>query len=172
VRPTIEFRRLERGDFATLVEWFVEPHIARWWNETATLEAVEAKYGPTIDGREPTAVWIVEIDGAPAGLLQSYRNRDYPATDAAVAIADAAGIDYFLASDFTGRGLCPAVIAEFTLLVFRSYPDVEWCAATPARENEPSWRCLERAGFERMHECQPPHEPPAFAYAVRRLSSG
>jgi aminoglycoside 6'-N-acetyltransferase len=128
--------------------------------------AVEEKYGPRVDGNDPTHMWVVEIDRAPAGLLQSYRHRDYPDHDASVGIDDAVGIDYFLAAGHAGRGLGSVVIGQFVALVGEQYPDARWCVATPAQDNEPSWRCLDRAGFERRGPCQPPDEPPAFTYAV------
>jgi RimJ/RimL family protein N-acetyltransferase len=159
---------LERSDFATLVDWFAQPHVARWWNETATLSSVEAKYGPRVDGLEPTPMWIVEVDGSTAGLVQCYRHRDHPAHDEAVGVPDAAGIDYLLARSFIGRGLGAATVAAFSALVFRLYPELLWCVATPAQSNEASWRCLERAGFRRLGTCRPPEEPPAFIYARHR----
>ncbi|MFN3218680.1 MAG: acetyltransferase [Acidimicrobiales bacterium] len=36
---TIAFRPLETNDFPVLVEWFAEPAIAQWWNQTAELSA-------------------------------------------------------------------------------------------------------------------------------------
>jgi aminoglycoside 6'-N-acetyltransferase len=67
-----------------------------------------------------------------------------------------------------GRGIGTTAVRELAEFVLRRYPDVSACVATPARDNEPSWRALERAGFERVGECQPPDEPPAFAYVFRR----
>ena len=164
----LTFRPLQRSDFPTLVKWFEQSHIARWWNETATMESVAAKYGPPVDGEEATAMWIIEVDGEPAGLAQSYRNSDYPETDAAIGIANAVGVDYLLSVQYVGRGIGAVALRKLAELVFRLYPDAAWCVATPARENEPSWRALERAGFERVGVCQPPHEPPAFTYALER----
>jgi aminoglycoside 6'-N-acetyltransferase len=113
-------------------------------------------------------MWVVEVDGDSAGLIQSYRHFDYPDHDAAVGVADAVGIDYFLAGTHAGRGLASATIAAFAELVFDLYPDAEWCVATPAQDNHRSWRALERAGFERCGTCRPPNEPPAFRYKIGR----
>ncbi len=168
----VRFRRLDRGDLAMVTQWLAQPHIDRWWNEAGTLAEVEARYGPAIDGTDPTLMWIVEIDGVPAGLTQCYRQRDYPEQDLAVGIADAVGIDYFLVDGYAGRGLGPIVLSTFAAGVFEWYPDAQWCVAAPAQANRPSWRALERAGFHRVGPCQPPDEPPAFAYALRRPLSG
>src|SRR5690606_9629397 len=99
---TIAFRPLEADDFPMLVEWFAEPSIARWWNEPADLSSVESKYGPRVEGREPTSMWIVEIEGRPGGLLQCYRHVDHPEHDACVGVPDAVGIDYLIGNAHRG----------------------------------------------------------------------
>jgi aminoglycoside 6'-N-acetyltransferase len=162
------FRPMVRDDLELLRQWLAEPHIARWWNITPDPEVVAAKYGPRMAPGSPTAMWIVEVDGAPAGVLQSYRHRDYPEHDAAVGIADACGIDYFLSVAYTGRGVGGRMLRAAAEHVLAIAPDCTCCVATPAQENVPSWRALERAGFERVCECQPPDEPPAYAYAYWR----
>lgn len=165
---TIGFRPLERGDFTMLVGWFAEPEIARWWNEPAELTAVEAKYGPRVDGREPTSMWIADLDGRPAGLFQCYRHRDHPEHDASVGIPDAVGIDYLMGATHRGRGLAGSALRAFAGHSLDQHPDTVVCVATPAQENTASWRALERAGFTRRGPCRPPDEPPAFVYALDR----
>jgi aminoglycoside 6'-N-acetyltransferase len=164
----VSFRPLERGQLPLVKEWLDQPHIDRWWNESGSLEEVEARYGPAIDGTDPTRMLVVELDGEQIGLVQCYRQRDYPPYDEAIGIPDAVGIDYFLIEGFTGRGLGPIVLRAFVACVFDWYPDAKWCVAAPAQENRPSWRALEHAGFNRMSACQPPDEPPSWSYARSR----
>lgn len=169
IGPVVSFRLLRRSDFGSLALWFAEPHVARWWNSDASLDAIDAKYGPRIDGVDAaTTMWVVEIDGEAAGLVQHYRHADHPAHDAAVGIEHAVGIDFLLSEAFAGRGLGPEVLASFGDLVLELVPDARWCVATPAQANRRSWRALEKAGYERHGTCQPPDEPPAFAYARAR----
>ena len=80
--PPIRFRPLAESDLPTLVEWFAEPEIARWWNQPAEIDSVRAKYLPRIEQREPTRMWIAEINDKDGGLLQSYLHADYPEHDA------------------------------------------------------------------------------------------
>ena len=163
--PSVRFRRLRTEDLPTLVEWFADPVVARWWNQRADLESVTAKYAARIAGTgDPTEMWVVEIDEQPTGLLQCYRDRDYPEHDAAVGIERAVGIDYLLGPAHRGRGLAGIVLAEFAELALRRFPDCTVCVAAPARDNEASWRALEHAGFVRSHECQCPDEPAGYAY--------
>lgn len=168
VVPTIVFRPLEAEDFPAVVGWFAEPAIAQWWNEPAELASVESKYGPRIRGCEPTLMWIVEIEGLPAGLLQCYHHVDYPEHDERVGIPDAVGIDYLIGDAHRGRGLGAGVLRAFAAHALGQHPSLMVCAATPAQENPASWRSHERAGFTRYRQCQPPNEPIAFVYAVTR----
>jgi RimJ/RimL family protein N-acetyltransferase len=166
--PTVAFRPLVTEDLRTIAAWFTQPEVARWWNPPTTIDAVRAKYQPRIDGTEPTLMWIVELNGTPGGLVQTYRHADYPEHDAAVGIADAVGIDYLLDDDHRGRGLGARTLRQCARWALELYPDARCCVATPAQANTASWRALERAGFVRHHECQPPDEPPAYAYVATR----
>jgi aminoglycoside 6'-N-acetyltransferase len=162
------FRPLERSDFVLVSRWFAEPHVARWWNEPGSLDHVESKYGPRVDGGDRTSMWIIEVDGRACGLAQHYRHEDYPDHDRAVGVPAAVGIDYLLAGSHAGRGLGPGVLAALARFVLELAPDARSCVATPAQENRPSWVALERAGFRRHGPCHPPGEPPAWTYVWPR----
>ena len=74
---SVRFRPLERSDFPLLERWLRQPHVHRWWREAPDLAGLEDKYGPRIDGAEPTHVFIIEERGRPVGWIQWYRWRDY-----------------------------------------------------------------------------------------------
>ena len=166
--PLIRFRPLAESDLPTLVEWFAEPEIARWWNQPAEIASVRAKYLPRIEQHEPTQMWIAEIDDEAAGLLQSYLHVDDNEHDRCVGIADAVGIDYLLAGPHRGRGRGRLVLREFADWTLARYPDASCGVATPAQANTASCRALEHAGFSRVGECQPPDEPLAYVYVRGR----
>ena len=92
------FRRLERSDFPRLSEWLAAPHVARWWRHGHDRAAVEADFGPMVDGEDPTEAFVIEEDGWPIGLIQRYRFDENEAWDRTVAVGTAprpaAGIDY------------------------------------------------------------------------------
>ena len=164
----IAFRPLAVDDLELLVEWFADPAVARWWNQPAELDSVTAKYLPRIDGSgDETEMWIGQIDGASAALLQSYAHSDHSAHDVAVGVADAVGIDYLIGASHRGRGLGGRLLRAFAEFALTRHPEALVCVATPALDNAASRRALERAGFVRIHECQPPDEPPAAVYALR-----
>ena len=139
----ISFRPLDRRDFPLVSRWFQEPDVARWWNEDSSLEHIEAKYGPRVDGADQTSMWIIEIDALPAGLAQHYEHEDYPEHDAAVDIPDAVGIDYLLGAEHAGRGLGPAVLDAFADFVLVLTPGARCChsprtGAVPGLWHQPS----------------------------------
>lgn len=68
----VDFRPLSREDFASLSRWLAQPLVAWWWADDPSLEAIEAEYGPVVDGEDPTEVFIVVLDGADAGMIQRY----------------------------------------------------------------------------------------------------
>jgi aminoglycoside 6'-N-acetyltransferase len=170
----VSFRPLGRSDFPLVCRWLASPHVARWWMDPADPASVEARYGPSVDGRDPTEVFIIETQRQDIGLIQRYRFRDNPAWERAVGIAGAAGIDYLIGErDRVGRGLGAAAIAAFTAGVFAAYPDVHAVVAVAQQANTASWRALERTGFVRVRagmidSDDPADAGPAFVYARHR----
>jgi aminoglycoside 6'-N-acetyltransferase len=177
----LSFRRLERGDFPRLAAWLGAPHVASWWRERNDLPAIEAKYGPRVDGIEATEVFVVDADREPIGMIQRYRILDYPEWDQALRAAmiptDAVGIDYLIGvPTLVGRGVGPAIISQFVQETWRLLPDVSAIAVSVQQANRPSWRALEKAGFRRAWEGilesdHPSDEGPSYIY-LRRHSAG
>src|SRR5690349_18635881 len=100
----ISFRPMTRADLPVVHEWLNREHVRRWWRDSRRLEQVEARYGPAIDGDEPTQMFVIEIDGRPAGSIQTYLVSDYP--DWIGDEPGVAGVDLFIAEEeLTGRGL-------------------------------------------------------------------
>ena len=170
----VDFRPLTRADFALLGSWIGAPHVAPWWREDASAEAVEAAYGPAVDGADPTEMFVVVIGGEPAGFTQRYLISDDPAWQAALGIERAAGIDYLVgAPELIGSGIGPIVIDRFTLDSFERYPEADSVVAVVQQDNRRSWRALEKAGFVRtfagtIASDHPSDEGPSFVYERRR----
>ncbi|MEX1008474.1 MAG: GNAT family N-acetyltransferase [Acidimicrobiia bacterium] len=171
----LAFRTLARSHYGLLGGWLREPHVARWWIGPSTPAALEAKYGPRIDGHDPAEVFIAEVGGRPFGLIQRYRISDWPEWSAAVDADDGAGIDYLIGEpERVGRGLGSRMIRAFVPTVFERYPELTRVVAAPQQANVASWRALEKAGFARiwsgMLESDDPSDAgPAFVYARERL---
>jgi aminoglycoside 6'-N-acetyltransferase len=165
------------ADLPLLSRWESAPHVARWWQEPSDLASVVEKYTPRIEGRDPTEMFVIEVDGDPAGMVQRYRHRDDEAWDRAIGIPGAAGIDYYIGDEtLIGRGIGTAVISAFARGLFDDYLDIDCVVAAPQQANVASWRALEKAGFDRVWSGQldsddPSDAGPAFVYVLYRASS-
>jgi aminoglycoside 6'-N-acetyltransferase len=177
----ISFRPLTRDDLPLLARWLAQPHVARWWRDDADLAAVTARYLPCLEGRDPTELFVIEVDGSAAGFIQRYLVTDDPDGWADVLRAtgvqgvDAAfGIDYLIGDPgLTGRGIGSAAIAEFTQLAFERYPGADSALVAVSQGNAASWRALEKAGFRRcwageLSSDDPSDEGPMYLYRKAR----
>lgn len=178
--PEISFRPLTRGDFPRLAEWLSQPHVREWWNrERRTIDEVAEKYGPCVDGTDPTKLFAVLLRGEPIGMIETYRLADEE--DWQRALGDefgGAGIDYLIGEPaHCGRGIGSAMLADFVDVVFATYPDIGEIVSAPQRANRASCRALEKAGFvlveERLLESDDPSDSGVSAiYRFRRPDSG
>ncbi|MFI5844417.1 GNAT family N-acetyltransferase [Catenuloplanes sp. NPDC051500] len=148
-------RPLATEDLDTVVRWFAEPHVTRWWEAPTEPQAVRARYAGRIAGREPTEVFMISAGGRAAGLIQRYLIDDHPEWAEALAAtgalpSPAAGLDYLIGDpSLTGRGLASAAIRSCAQRTFADHPTLAAVCAAPFVENTASWRALERAGFTR-----------------------
>lgn len=153
--PEVELRPVRRADFPLLCRWLAEPLVARWWDDDSSPEAVEAQYGPSVDGTDPTAVYLGVHEGRVFGLIQVYRYDDEPESLAELATVcpvppGALGVDYLIGEpEARGRGLGAAMIAAAVARGFADHPDAGEVLVAVAAANEASWRALERAGATR-----------------------
>jgi aminoglycoside 6'-N-acetyltransferase len=170
----VSFRPLQRADFGLLAKWFSLPHVAPWWSDEPTVDAVEASYGPTVDGSDPTEGFIIELEERPVGFVQRYLLDDYPAWCETLGIKRAAGIDYLIGSvELTGVGFGPVIVDAFTTLTFERYADIDRMAVAVQQANYRSWRALEKAGYDRVFEGMivsddPSDAGPSYVYVRSR----
>jgi len=174
----IRMRPLERDDLPLVAEWLARPHVEKWWREASDIAAVEADYGPMIDGADPTEGFIAMRDGRAIGFIQRYLLADYPEWQRAVAVGvgviPGLGIDYFIGDEsMTGQGLGPQMIAAMVTASWTRYPDISAVVVDVLQDNRPSWRALEHAGFERawagrLDSEHPSDEGPCYLYVTYR----
>lgn len=172
---------MTKADLPALFGWLTEPYVAEWWRDVpADLPAVEAEYGPCIDGDDPTELFVVQIDGRDVGMIQRYLIADepewWPAFDGIVDVSIAAGIDYLIGeADAVGAGVGSAMIAAFVPLVFAWRP-VDSIVVTVQQANIASWRILEKSGFRRIWSGEldspdPSDQGPEYVYRLIRSDS-
>ena len=146
----IDLRAMVRGDLPLLTRWLRAAHVRRWWHQSGepTPERVTAAYGPRVDGRTPTRMWVVEVNGRSIGFVQDYRIRDYPQFALLTPDPAAVGLDYAIGEpEWAGRGLGARVLWAWMLGARRRFPDVTAYFAAPDHANAASLRVLDKAGF-------------------------
>jgi aminoglycoside 6'-N-acetyltransferase len=151
----LAFRPVDRSDLQLLGRWFAAEHVQPWWREASDPVTLEAGYGPSIDGADPTELFVVELSGRPVGFIQRCLLGDNPDYRQALAPAgtdpDAATIDYLIGEqDQVGHGVGTAMITAFVQDTWRRYPDVEAIVVAVQQANIASWRALAKAGFRRV----------------------
>jgi aminoglycoside 6'-N-acetyltransferase len=173
---------MTRDDFPALATWLRAPHVEAWFpwlhGETAASDAVEAEYGPCIDGIDPTELFVIESEGQPVGFIQRYRISDNRSWAAALSVVGdtrrAAGFDYAIGVlDATGRGVGSESIRQLLADTFGRYPDVDSVIVAMQQANRGSWRALERVGFERrwaglLDSPDPSDSGPSYIYVISR----
>jgi aminoglycoside 6'-N-acetyltransferase len=149
MQASISFRPLARSDFPQLQEWLSAPHVAAWWHERLDLASVDAKYGPRVDGAEPTHVFAIELGGRPVGWIQWYVWSDYREHAAQLGAEPAsAGIDLAIGElAITGLGWGPVAIGEFLSQIVFADPSVSAVVTDPEEGNLRSLSAFKKAGF-------------------------
>jgi aminoglycoside 6'-N-acetyltransferase len=142
-------RAMTRGDLPDVLRWRRTDHIRRWWAAEGepTLEGLEARYGPRIDGMSPTRMWIAEVNGRSVGFVQDYRIADYPDYALLGPDPEAIGVGYARAEEWSGRGLGARVLWAWMLRTRHRFPDATTYFAAPDHRNAASLRMLAKAGF-------------------------
>lgn len=148
----VALRAMTRGDLPDMLRWRHSEHVRRWWHglEEPSLEAVTRRYGPRIDGMEPTRMWVVEANGRSVGFVQDYRLRDQPESAALAPDPEAVGVDYAVGeAALAGHGIGTAMLWAWACRARLRYPGVSSFFAAPDHRNEASLRLLDKVGFER-----------------------
>jgi len=152
-------RPLSRADFARVAGWLARPHVAAWWGTPLDLAGVEKEYGPSVDGTDPTEVFICSDGPTPIGLVQIYRLADNGAYERAVGVGNAAGVDLFVADAARlGLGVGPRLIGQALELAWAHYAEVTSAMAGPSVYNFRSHRAFEKAGFHAVGPVTVPGE--------------
>jgi len=149
MHDSISFLPLSRTDLPLLHRWLLMPHVVAWWHETLDLAGVEAKYGPRIDGIEPTHVFMIEFLKRPVGLIQWYCWSDYAEHAQQLGAGqEAAGIDLAIGEpEMTGRGLGPAAIRKFLGEVVFTNPAIQAVITDVDENNLRSLGAFRKVGF-------------------------
>lgn len=157
----ISFRPLERSDFPELEKWLAEPHVKRWWHDSLDASAIDAKYGPRVDGVEPSYVFIILFQKRAIGIIQYYLWSDYPKHGRQLGVDDnSAGIDLAIGDKhMTGQSLGPQIITEFLNQIVFTKTKVASVIADPEKNNIQSIKAFKKSGFQVLRDVQIEGEP-------------
>jgi RimJ/RimL family protein N-acetyltransferase len=157
---SVAFRPMTADDLPVLHEWLQREHVRRWWTRRETLDDVTEHYLPAIEGRDPTDLYFIILDGMPAGFIQTYLVSDHPEYQQLIGVEDGvAGVDLFLADEERlGRGVGTRVLGEFLRTIVFAVPTTRACVADPDAENGSSLRAFEKAGFSAIRELVDPDD--------------
>jgi aminoglycoside 6'-N-acetyltransferase len=152
----ISFRLLGRHDFPLLQKWLSVPHVAAWWGEPLDLAAVDAKYGRSVDGIEPTHIFVIENGGGPVGWIQWFRWSDYPEHALQLRAEPAsAGIDLAIGEiAMIGLGFGSIAIRAFVEQIVFAGTTISAVITDPSENNLRSLRAFEKAGFTTTNTVQ------------------
>jgi aminoglycoside 6'-N-acetyltransferase len=166
---TLGFRALSASDLPLLYEWLQRDHVRRWWTDRETYEEVVEHYLPSIEGSDPTDLYLILVGDRRAGFIQSYRVSDYPEYQELVAVEDGvAGVDLLIGErDLIGRGVGSEALARFVRDVVFSDPGIHACIADPDAENRASLRVFEKAGFRTVRGFADPEDRNRLHMLVR-----
>lgn len=146
----IAFRPIAESDMPRLQSWLEREHVALWWRD----ERAE-------DHLDPNEHFVIELDGAPIGMIQTYRVDDYPEWKSVVGDEpDLAGVDLLIGEeDLVGRGLGSQVLELFARRVVFVRPETKAVIATVEEGNRRSWRAFEKAGFRHVRDVEEEGRP-------------
>lgn len=154
----IALRPLARSDFPLLRAWLEVPHVKRWWDHDTSPDAVEADFGPCIDGDDPAELFVASWRGRPVGFIQRYLYGDNPGYLEEVSRwvqtpPAALSIDYFIGEpELLRQGIGAAMIRTCTESTWHDHADAP-CIIVPVHAtNTASWKVLERAGYRFVAE--------------------
>lgn len=141
----ISFRPIAESDLPRLQSWLDRDHVALWWRD----ERAE-------DHLDPNEHFVIELDGEPIGLIQTYLVDDYPEWKSVVGDEpDLAGVDLLIGEeDLIGSGLGPQVLGHFVDEIVFGRPGTAAVVATVEEANRRSWRAFEKAGFRHARDVE------------------
>lgn len=146
----VTFRPLEFADCPLLTCWLAQPLVRRFYQkEPITLEEVEAEYGPTIRGEEPSLSHLALSGSAPFAYLQCYAIMAYPAYARTIGVDHGVSIDLYIGDPgFVGRGFGRAMLAGYLgRVAFPAYPNEDLAYIAHEPDNLAALGCSRAVGF-------------------------
>lgn len=133
-------RRAEESDREMIFGWRNDPWIVGLSTSRRTVTRAEHDdwFGRVV--ADPgTILFVVETGGTPAGQVRLTMDGEAGGVEAVISI--------YLLKEHTGRGIGAAAIGQGCAAAFAQWPGLRRVRAQILRDNEPSMRAFEKAGF-------------------------
>jgi len=169
----IAFRALGAGDLQQVFLWLGRPHVSKWYAPApSSFAEVVAKYGPRTEPGNVVRAFVVTLDGADVGYIQTYPIDRFAQYAAQLGCgAGVAGVDLFIADSWRmNHGLGSAVVRRFVDEVVFAQDGVETCIAGPSEGNAASIRAFEKAGFTRWKQVRTEASAPECVLRKARIA--
>jgi len=164
---------MEPADLRLVYGWLQRPHVKRWWKDRETYEEVVEHYLPSIEGTDPTDLYLALLDEEPVSFVQTYLVSDYPDYAALIGVGEGvAGVDLLIGDEeLTGQGIGSEILRLFVEEVVFVSPTTISCVADPDVQNVASIRAFEKAGFRVVKEFVDPEDGELHALVRRERPS-
>ncbi|HIZ98544.1 MAG TPA: acetyltransferase [Candidatus Janibacter merdipullorum] len=160
--PDLTFRPLRPEDDAPLVHaWATEPRGRFWGMADKTVEEIRGIYA-FVDSLEAHWAWIVEQDGRPVALLQTYEPEHDPIAEAYEVRPGDLGAHVFVAP-----GEDPLAVGAGIFAWAFADPEVTRLVGEPDAANRAILTRLEQTGFELGEQVTIGDKTARMAYLAR-----
>ncbi len=153
----VRLRPAEPGDAGLLFDWVNQPDSLAGKIQTSgpiPWQVHQAWFARSLSD-DATTIWIIEVDGRPAGQVRISRNDDWN------------DVDIYLAAAYRGHGLAQAALAAVVECVRHRTGRALRLRALVKPGNTMSQKLFERAGFDRQTSA-----PDHVAYVLTNGSGG
>jgi aminoglycoside 6'-N-acetyltransferase len=154
---SIVFQPLTISDTQRLYSWFMQPHVAYWWQEPAEWHEFNTKWSERVTKclsayHTPWFGHIVHIDAIPIGYIQYFFVTSQQAHGYPVFVQKTVGLDFFIGEQaYLGKKLSTPIIETYLrTIVQQKHPSVSAVLIEPAFKNNRAIHVYTKAGFKSL----------------------
>ncbi|HEY2812871.1 MAG TPA: GNAT family protein [Acidimicrobiales bacterium] len=136
--PGVELRPSRPDDLDAIVELFREPAVAQWWPR---YDRARIEREMIVGDDENTTVYVIDVDGAVAGVVQSWQEPDDEYRRA--------GMDIAVASKWHGTGVAVAALRAVARRLVEELGH-HHLTIDPAASNGRAIACYRKLGYREV----------------------
>jgi aminoglycoside 6'-N-acetyltransferase len=151
------FHPLQQINLPLLHSWFLQPHVAYWWQEPIARTEFHTKWSERIATcssayHTPWFGHIVYIDAIPVGYMQHFFLTPQQIYGYPLALAQTIGLDFFIGETaYLGKKLSTPIIERYLCtIVQQNHAHVSTVLIEPAFKNNRAIHVYAKAGFKSL----------------------